>query len=85
MQNIVLKEDLECRITPHIRSVLPWHVFAIINISGFRKKDRGQANLFGSIHEVNNVVSVLEVKSSPTPTRLVRVKDSPKESGCKSP
>ena len=68
-----------------IRCVLPWHVLAVINISGLREENRGEANLFGSVHEVDNVVSVLEVKATSAPPRLVRVKDSPKESGCNSP
>ena len=68
-----------------IRNVSPWHVFAVVNIGSLRKEDRGQANFFCRVHEVDNVVSVLEVKATSAPPRLVRVKDSSTESGCNSP
>ena len=77
MQNIVLKKGFDdCRMTFTL-DVSPWHVFPVINICSLRKEDGGQSNLLGSVHEVDNIVGVLEVKSTPAPPRLVRVKYSP--------
>ena len=77
MQNIVLKEGFDDSSMTSHQLCLPWHVFPVINISSLRKEDGGQSNLLGSVHEVDNVVGVLEVKSTPAPPRLVRVKYSP--------
>ena len=76
MQNIALKKSwLQDHSTKS--DVSPWHVFAVVNISRLRKEDRRQANFFGGVHEVDNVVGVLEVESTAAPPRLVRVENSP--------